>query len=354
MIAPRINLRSDTVTVPTPEMLEAMARAEVGDDQSRTDPTVLELERTGADMLGKEDGLFVASGTMGNLVSLLSISQRGDSIVADSMAHVMLFEAGGYAALGGCTITAVETDGVMTAELARAALTPADMHYLKPAILWAENTQNRRGGVPWGPEVMRGLVDLAAEHGFKLHIDGARIFNAAVALDVPARELAAGADTVQICLTKGLGAPFGSLIVGSAELIARARRVRQMVGGGMRQAGVMAAAGLEALRHGPARLAGDHRRARTLGAIMEDIDGVTLEHPVRTNLVFLRIDTSRIDAVSFAEYARRRGVEIGMPRFGAIIRLATHHQISDGDIEEAADVLADAAEAARATVASGA
>ncbi len=354
MVAPRINLRSDTATIPTPEMLEAMARAEVGDDQSRTDPTVLELERTGAEMLGKEDGLFVASGTMGNLVSLLTISERGDSIVADSMAHVALFEAGGYAALAGCTLTPVETDGVMTAELACAALTPADMHYVKPAILWAENTQNRRGGVPWGPEVTRGLVDLAAEHGFKLHIDGARIFNAAIALDVPARALAAGADTVQICLTKGLGAPFGSLVLSSEAVIARARRVRQMVGGGMRQAGVMAAAGLEALRHGPARLAEDHRRAQTLGAISEDLDGITLEYPVRTNLVFLKIDPRRIDAGAFAENARRQGVEIGAPRFGDIIRLATHHQISDGDIEDAADVLADAAEAARTTVAAGA
>ena len=343
----RIDLRSDTQTEPTPEMREAMARAEVGDDQYGEDPTVIELEETTADMFGTEAALFVASGTMGNLVSLLTISQRGDTLLIDPYSHAAIGEAGGYATVAGCTLLPIETGGVLTAEHVRAHLSPVTTHSLQPAIIWAENTHNRRGGVAWGPGVMRGLVEVATEHGLKIHLDAARIFNAAAALDVPVEDLVEGADTVQICLSKGLGAPFGSLIVASRDVIERARRIRQMMGGGMRQGGVMAAAGLIGLRYMPARMADDHQHARQLGAVLEDIEGIELECPVYTNLVYLRLDGELIDGAAFAEGAQQRGLGVGAPRPGNIMRLVTHHQVSDADIEEAADILVGSAEAAR-------
>ena len=197
----------------------------------------------------------------------------------------------------------------------------------------------------WGPEVMRELADLAERHNLRIHIDGARIFNAAAALDVPVADLADGADTVQFCLSKGLGAPFGSMIVGSSDLIDRARRTRQLVGGGMRQAGVMAAAGLIALRDSPGRLADDHRRAKQLGDVIDDLPGLRLVSPVYTNLIFVTWDPKVLDLNVFSEEAAKRGVGVGGPR-GDMFRLVTHHQISDADIDEAADVLAAAADAA--------
>jgi threonine aldolase len=338
----RIELRSDTQTVPTADMRAAMAAAEVGDDQGGEDPTVRRLEEMAAEIFQKEAALFVSSGTMGNLVSLLTLVQRGDSVIVDPVSHVSLAEAGGFATLAGCSLIPVVTDGVMTAEAIKPLVGPVTTHSLKPAIIWAENTHNRRGGVAWGPDVLEGLVGLAREHKLRTHIDGARIFNAATAIGVPVAELAMGTDTVQFCLSKGLGAPFGSMIVGGRELITEARRTRQLVGGGMRQAGVMAAAGLIALRDGPGCLAQDHQRARLLGAVIEDLPGLRLLSPVHTNLVFVTWDPDQIDIDRWVELAGEQGLGIGDPR-GDMLRLVTHHQVSDADISDATDILAAAA-----------
>ena len=343
----RIDLRSDTRTAPTPAMRRAMSEAEVGDEQSGDDPTVRELEATAAEIFGTEAALFLASGTMGNLVGLLTISRRGDAVIIDSISHMAISEGGGYATLAGCTLLPVETGGVMTAEHVRTQLGPVTPNSTRPGVIWTENTHNRRGGVPSGPDVIRELAGVAAEHGLKIHIDGARIFNAAVAFDVPVAELVKGADTVQVCLTKGLGAPFGSMLLGTADGITAARRQRQIVGGGMRQAGVMAAAGLIALRHGPARLAADHQRAKLLGTILEDIEGVRLGFPVATNLVFFWVDDRVIDPVAFADTVTDQGLGIGGPRPGNQFRLVTHHQLSDADIDEAGEIIVQAAEASR-------
>ena len=341
----RIELRSDTQTTPTEDMRAAMARADVGDDQAGEDPSVRELEDLAAELFRKDAALFVTSGTMGNLVSLLTLTQRGDSLLVDPESHVTLAEAGGFATLAGCSVIPIRTPGWLTPADVEPYITPVTTHSLNPAVIWTENTHNRRGGVAWGPEVMRELAALAGRHGLRLHIDGARIFNAAAALDVPVADLADGADTVQFCLSKGLGAPFGSMIVGSGDLITRARRTRQLVGGGMRQAGVMAAAGLIALRDGPGRLADDHRRAKRLGDVIDDLPGLRLVSPVYTNLIFVTWDPSALDLNVFIDEAARRGVGVGGPR-GDMFRLVTHHQISDADIDEAADVLAAAADAA--------
>lgn len=351
----RIELRSDTKTVPTPAMREAMARAQVGDEIAGEDPTVKELERTACDILGKEAALFVTSGTMGNLVSLLTIASPGDTLFVDPNSHVVIAEMGGYARLAGCTVHPVDSQGVLTAAHVRAHFARAWPSAGRPAIIWTENSHNRCGGVAWGPEILRDLVEVKAEFGLKLHVDGARLFNAAVAQNVPPRELAAGADTVTFCLSKGLGAPFGSIIVGAAATIQRARQVRQLVGGGMRQAGVMAAAGLVALREGPARLAADHRRARQLGSVIEDIEGLSLAYPVQTNLVFINIDPDVLDPGRFFDDVTAQGVGASPPRPGTrMFRLVTHHQVSDDDLAEAGEVLARAAERARVrTVAAG-
>ncbi len=343
----RIELRSDTRTVPTPEMREAMARCAVGDEISHDDPTVNELEDLAAELFGKEAALLVTSGTMGNIVSLLTLSERGQAVICDPASHVAIGEAGGFASIAGCALIPVVTDGVLSADLVRAVVEPVTTHSMAPAVVWTENTHNRRGGVAWGPDVMTELAALASEFDLSIHIDGARIFNAAAAIDAGVDEIAHGADTVQFCLSKGLGAPFGSMIVGSRDLITSARRVRQMVGGGMRQAGVVAAAGIVALRDGPRLLAGDHRRAQRIAEVLEDVEGIGLEYPVRTNMVFLELDPAMLDAHRFVAAAARQGVGIGDARPGGIVRLVTHHQIDDADIEEAVDVLLAAAEAAR-------
>ena len=343
----RIELRSDTQTTPTEEMRAAMAQAVVGDDLGGEDPTVRELEDLAAEIFRKDAALFVTSGTMGNLVSLLTLAQRGDTLLVDPESHVTLAEAGGFAALAGCSVIPIQTPGWLTPEDIAPHVGPVTTHSLNPAIVWTENTHNRRGGVAWGPDVMRDLVSLTTQHGLRLHIDGARIFNAAAALDVSVGDLTDGADTVQFCLSKGLGAPFGSMVVGSHALIQRARRTRQLVGGGMRQAGVMAAAGLIALRDGPGRLPDDHRRAKRLGDVIDDLPGLRLVSPVYTNLIFVTWDPSVLDLDVFIGEAARRGVGVGGAR-GDMFRLVTHHQVSDADIDEAADVLAAAADTAAA------
>ena len=349
----RIELRSDTQTVPTPDMREAMATAEVADEQWGEDPTVLELERTSAEMFGREAALFVPSGTMGNLTSMLALTQRGDTVIVDGFSH-MVGENGNYAVVAGCTLLPVETDGVLDADMVRERLDSSTIPPARPALIWTENTHNVRGGVSWGPDVMQGIVELAAERGMRVHVDGARIFDAAVDQGVSVRELTAGADTVQFCLSKGLGAPFGSMVVGSAETIERVARYKKMLGGAMRQAGVMAAAGLIALRDGPARLAADHANAQRLGELLADIPGLDLIYPAATNMVFVRVDPEVLDQQRFLDAARANGVGVADIRPGHRLRFVTHHQVDAQAIEEAGRILREAAESAALHVPAGA
>jgi threonine aldolase len=341
----RIDLRSDIHTVPTVEMRRAMAAADVGGDAlAGEDPAVNELEETCAAMFGKEAALFVGSGTMGNIVSLLTISSPGCTLIADSYTHIVSSEAGGLQRLAGCTPILLETDGTLTGADVLGGLT-SQGRLGEPGVICAENTHGLRGGRAWGAGVTAGLVKVAREHRLKLHIDGARIFNAAAASGETVADLTAGADTVQICLSKGLGAPCGSLVVGSRETIEGARGYRQMLGGGMHKAGVLAAAGLVALRETPPRIPDDHRRAKRLGELLPELKPLSLAYPVCTNIVDLVFDPARLDGERLVASAADSGVGITGPwnsPKSKWIRLVTHYGITDQDIEEAAGVVAEA------------
>ena len=261
-----IDLRSDTVTKPTLEMREAMAEAEVGDDVYRDDPTVNRLEELAAGMLGKEAALFVPSGTMGNLIALLVHCQRGHEVIVGRQSHIYLNEAGGMSALGGIQPCPVENqpDGTLAIDDILASIRTEDVHHPITRLICLENTQNICGGVPLTIEYTRRVGELARQNSFSVHIDGARIFNAATAQNMLVDELVEPADSVMFCLSKGLAAPVGSILVGSSEFISRARHIRKMLGGGMRQVGVVAAAGIISLEKMTKRLSEDHARARKL------------------------------------------------------------------------------------------
>lgn len=341
----RIDLRSDIHTVPTGEMRRAMAAAEVGGDAlAGEDSAVNDLEETCAALFGKEAALFVSSGTMGNIVSLLTISSPGCALIADSYTHIVSSEAAGFQRLAGCTPVLLETDGILTGADVLRCLTGQGL-LGNPGVICVENTHGLRGGKAWGGGVTAGLAKVAREHRLRLHIDGARIFNAAVATGETVADLTAGADTVQVCLSKGLGAPCGSLIVGARDTIDRARRYRQMLGGGVHKAGVMAAAGLVALREMPSRIPDDHRRAKRLGDLLSEHEPLSLAYPVYTNIVDLVFDSDRLDGDKAVAWAAQGGVGITGPwnsPKGKWIRLVTHFGITDHDVEEAARVVAEA------------
>lgn len=286
------DLRSDTVTRPDAAMRAAMAAAEVGDDVLGEDPTVRLLEERAARRLGKEAALFVASGTMGNQVCLGVHTRPGDEILAEERSHVLVNEVGGASRLWGCQIRPVRgARGALDLAAAEALVRPAgDVHYPRTRLVTLENTHNYAGGAVLPPEHVDDVAAFCRRHGLLLHVDGARLFNAEVASGVPAARLVAPADSVSICLSKGLGAPVGSVVAGSAAFVEEARRVRKLLGGGMRQAGVLAAAGLLALEEGPARLAADHRRARALAETLAAAPGVTLDlATVQTNIVVAEV-----------------------------------------------------------------
>ncbi len=342
----KIDLRSDIHNRPTEEMRRAMADAEVGGDAlADEDPVVLELEETCAALFEREDALFVCSGTMGNIVSLLTISRPGCALIADPYTHIISSEVNGFERLAGCRLVPIETDGVLTGEMVHQRLLPCYSDGQTPAVICVENTHALRGGMPWGADVAANLARVAREHGLKLHVDGARIFNAAVAMGQTVADLTAGADTVQVCLSKGLGAPFGSLVVGSKGVIARAREFRRMLGGGMHKPGIMAAAGLVALRDMPSRTPDDHRRATRLGSLLEEQEGISLAYPVYTNIIDLLLDPERVDGKGLVARCAQRGLGITGPwdaPSGQWLRLVTCHEISDDDVETAALIVADA------------
>ncbi len=333
-----IDLRSDTVTLPTPAMRQAMAQAELGDDVYGEDPTINRLQQMAANILGKEAGLFVPSGTMGNLVGILSHCQRGDEVILGSKAHTFIFEGGGISALGGVHSCQVpnQPDGTLTLEDIETAIRPNDIHQPPTRLIALENTHNRCGGVALTAEYTRKVGELARKHDLRLHIDGARIFNAAAGLGVSAKELAEPADSITFCLSKALCAPVGSVLCGSIEYIQRALRIRKQLGGGMRQAGVLAAAGIVALETMVDRLVEDHARARRLAQGLAKIPGLVLDpgSPF-TNMIFMSLAkdcklTAKEVAGRVAEHGIKVGV-VGATRF----RLVTHYWIDDAAVDKA-------------------
>jgi len=341
-----IDLRSDTVTLPTPEMREAIARAELGDDVYGEDPSVNRLEAMAASMMGKEAALLVPSGTMGNLAAMLTHCARGSKAIVGSESHTNLYEAGGASALGGIVLTAVANtdDGELDADaLARELGTPADEHFAQPSLVVIENTHNRCGGAPIKLSHMAEVSAAAHRRKIRLHLDGARIFNAAIALETTPREIASGADTVSFCLSKGLGCPVGSILCGSREFIGGARRTRKVLGGGMRQAGIIAAAGIVALTTMVDRLAEDHQNARALAQGLALVAGLNVR-PVknRTNMVVFDVDGDADASQRLAAAMQQRGVLIS-PRAATSFRAVTHHGISRADVDRAVAAAAQAA-----------
>ena len=332
-----IDLRSDTVTWPTEEMRRAMAEAEVGDDVFGDDPTVNRLEAAAAERLGKEAGLFVASGTMGNLVAVLAHCGRGDEVILGDRAHTVDHEAGGISALGGVFphTVPVQPDGTLRLEDIRAAMHPLgrphDPHYPITRLIALENTQGSVGGIPLTKEYTDAVGALAREYDVALHIDGARIFNAVAALEVDVADLVEAADSVTFCLSKGLCAPVGSVLCGSNTFIQRSRRMRKLLGGGMRQAGVLAAAGIVALDMMIDRLDEDHVRARNLAEGLADISGMHLtKGSPNTNMVFVKLEDR--DTSNVLKGLREHGV-LANDTNEAEIRLVTHHDIDDEAVE---------------------
>ncbi len=330
---PTIDLRSDTVTQPDAAMRRVMAEAEVGDDVFGDDPSVNRLEAVAAERVGKEAAVFVPSGTMANLVSVLSHTQATDEVLLGDESHIFNYEVAGAARVGGVQLHALPNDsggGIAEAEV-RAAIREPSMHSPRTRLLCLENTHNRCGGAVLSATEIETLASVMHEAGGSVHLDGARIFNAEVASETPAATLAASADTVSFCLSKGLGCPVGSLVCGPHELIERARRERKMLGGGMRQAGVLAAAGLYALAHNIERLADDHANARTLAQGLEAL-GAFAVRPPATNIIVLRVLQGTRDGwlAAFAEMGVR-----AVPFGPGQIRMVTHKDVDAQAIAEA-------------------
>ena len=331
-----IDLRSDTVTRPGPEMRRVMAEAEVGDDVFRDDPTVDRLEELAAGLLGKEAGLFVSSGTQSNLCALLTHCGRGDEYIVGQQAHTYIYEGGGAAALGGIQPQPLdlEEDGRLDLEKVERLIKPDDYHFARTRLLCLENTTNGRVLPAGHEEDARALVD---RHGLCLHLDGARLFNAAVKSGRPAAELAAPFGSVSICLSKGLGAPVGSVLTGSADFITEARRWRKVVGGGMRQSGLLAAAGIYVLEHHVERLADDHAHALRLAEGLVDIEGCQADpDQVQTNMVYARFPEIAVERIVNSLRKRRILVYPGNP-----MRLVTHLDVSAEDVDRAVEVIAE-------------
>ncbi len=331
-----IDLRSDTVTHPTAAMRQAMATAEVGDDQYGEDPTVNGLETRAAELVGKEAAVYVASGTMGNLIAVLSHCERGDEAILGDESHIFWYESGGAAALGGIPFNLRPTTrfGRLDRADVEAAIRPARAGYPRTGVVCIENTHNRCGGAVLPVDYLRDLHAVCAAQGVPVHMDGARIFNAAAALGVPAAEIAAQVDSVQFCLSKGLAAPVGSMVAGSAAYIERVRRHRKMVGGAMRQAGVIAAAGLVALNEMVDRLPDDHRRARQLATALAAIPGVVIDlETVQSNIVIFRPPVGMSHEATIARFTDH-GIRIS--NYGLKgLRMVTHYQIDDDAVARA-------------------
>ncbi|NLC12326.1 MAG: low-specificity L-threonine aldolase [Firmicutes bacterium] len=332
-----IELRSDTCTLPTKEMRQAMAAAEVGDDVYGEDPTVNALEELSADIMGKEAALFLASGTMANLVAILTHCRRGEEIILEADSHIYYYECGGLSALAGAFPRPLPGKrGFISPEQLQQALRPPDIHFPATTLLCLENTHNRGGGSVLSVEKTEELAAIAHRAGLKVHLDGARIFNAALALDVDVKKLAAPVDSVMFCLSKGLSAPAGSILAGSREFIEEARRQRKLVGGGMRQAGILAAAGLVALNKMRERLHEDHEHAQLLAAALEEGGQFRVEKP-ETNIINVWLPAGK-DLNAFIENCRQKGLLITARGPGSF-RLVTNRHIGKGEVKKAVSIL---------------
>ena len=337
-----VDLRSDTLTLPTAAMRRAMAEAEVGDDVFGEDPTVNRLEKMAAERLGKEAAVFVTSGTMGNLVSLLAHCNRGDEIILGDNSHTFYSEQGGSAAIAGIHPRTLPNlpDGKLDLKHIEAAIRPDDIHHPRSHLIVLENTHNRKNGSPLDAAYMRSVKDLADKYRLKIHVDGARLFNAAVALEIDVRDLVADADSVSFCLSKGLAAPVGSVICGSGDFIIKARRARKLVGGGMRQAGILAAAGIIALSEMTARLAEDHATARKLAEGLAELPGLSIDPAmIKTNIVYFQTNREDLLEDELVSRLNKEGIKISAmgPR---LLRAVTYYQVTSGDIEFALQAFA--------------
>jgi threonine aldolase len=340
MHQPPIDLRSDTVTKPTPGMRRAMAEADVGDDVLGDDPTVNALEARTAELLGKEAAVFVPSGTMANQIAVGINAQSGDELLCSATSHVYVWEAGGIARNSGVTARTFAGDaGILSVDDLRDAIRPDDAHYVRTRLVWLENTHNRGGGRIHPIESIARIGRWAREHNLAMHLDGARLMNAVVATGRPAREWAQHFDSVSICFSKGLGAPVGSALAGSGDALRRARRLRKLFGGGMRQAGVLTAAALYALDHHVERLREDHAHARILADAFASTEGFALDcGPVETNLVWVAVDTALGTAAEVAAYLGSRGVLVSAlgPQ---LLRACTHLDVTPEQVEAAAAII---------------
>jgi len=335
-----VDLRSDTITLPTPSMRNAMATADVGDDVFGEDPTVNHLEEMAAERLGKEAGLYVTSGTMANLVCQLTHCGRGEEMILGDQAHIFFYEQGGSSAVGSIHPRTVpnQPDGKLLLEDIEAAVRPDNVHFPATRLVVLENTHNRCNGAPLDSDYLQSVRRLADTYGLKIHMDGARLFNAAVALDVAAAELAAAADSVSVCLSKGLAAPVGSVVCGTRSFINRARRARKVLGGGMRQAGILAAAGILALTKMTDRLAEDHANARRLAEGLAELKGISIDpDAVRTNIVFFETNDDDVAAEQLAAELAAEGVRV-LPTGKKRLRAVTHYHITTEDIDHALGV----------------
>jgi threonine aldolase len=335
-----LDFRSDTITRPTAAMRQAMADAIVGDDQYGEDPTVNRLEALAAQMVGKEAAVYVPSGTMGNVSAMMARCGRGDEAILGDESHIYWFESGSPAALGGITqfILPTEVDGTIDPTRIELAIRVDRSGYPRTQVICIENTHNRRSGRVLPLSYMREVAQISSRHNVPVHLDGARIFNAAAALGVGVPEITAHVDSVQFCLSKALAAPVGSVVAGSADFIERVRRQRKLLGGAMRQAGVIAAAGIVALETMVDRLPEDHVRAKRLAASLARIAGVTLDpEGVQTNIVVFQVDGS-IDQTELAERLKERGLLVS--NYGAVgLRMVTHVDVDDADVDKALDII---------------
>jgi threonine aldolase len=331
-----IDLRSDTVTHPTPEMRQAIFEAEVGDDVYGEDPTVNRLETMAAEKMGKEAALLTTSGTQSNLIAVLTHTNHGNEIIMGNEAHILWYEVGGAAALGGVVIRTLPNDscGRLNPDGIERTIRGKNIHFPVTTLLCLENTHNRCGGAVLSADYTEEICNLAHVHELKVHLDGARIFNAAIATGVPASVLTRNVDSVSFCLSKGLSAPVGSLLCGSKNFIERARKFRKMLGGGMRQAGIIAAAGIVALKTMVDRLEEDHANARRLAQGLADIEGITLaQDNIPTNIVMFDL-SPELSVDEFIESLEKVGVKVGS-RGGNLFRAVTHRMVSSSDVDEA-------------------
>jgi threonine aldolase len=335
-----IDLRSDTVTRPTPGMRAAIKAAEVGDDVFGDDPTVNRLQEKVSDLLSKEAALFVPSGTMSNQACIKAHTQPGDELLCEANCHIYNYEAGGPAVLSGVTCRTVDGEyGVLDVSQLEGKIRADNEHLVRTRLVCLENTHNRGGGKVYPLEKIRAIASWAKKHGLIMHLDGARLWNAVVATGTPAAEWASHFDSVSVCFSKGLGAPIGSALAGPREFVARARRVRKLLGGGMRQAGVAAAAALYALDNHIDRLAEDHRNAQTIAQAVADTPGLRLEPPeVETNLIFFEVDPELGPAQRLVAALKQRGILVSATKPNTI-RACTHLDVSAAQAERAADTI---------------